>query len=714
MHTAADGPDPGAPVTASFSLSIAVEGVPLAPLTYTSPDALHRGDWVVVPLGRAERLGLVVDAAAQPRSDAKPIIAASPMAPLIEADLALLEFAARYTHHSVGQAIAAAVSPVLREPERHRERRTPKGRQQPAWVIAAAEADAEAVSSTDSTPDAEGDRLSSALPAPTADQQRALQEIRHHWPQPVHLWGITGSGKTRVYQALLAEILAQNPQAQVLVLVPEIGLTPQLARRLAEAFPYEPMAVLHSGLPEVARARATLAAMQGRARIVLGTRLATLTPMPHLAAIVMDEEHDASYKQQEGLKYHARDLALWRARQRGVPLLMGSATPSLEAWALIDEGRLARVDLHQRATGQPLPEIRLIDMRSAPAQQGVATAALAQLDATLAAGQQALVFLNRRGWAPVLGCEACGWFDGCGQCSVGRVLHRGASGQWRCACHHCGAESAPPRRCPDCGATDLQPMGRGLQQVETDLAARWPHIRSIRLDRDAMKSSKALAQALDDIRDGRVQLVFATQMVAKGHDFPGLQTVLVLNADTQLANPEFRAPEQLFSLLLQVAGRAGRHGGSAIAPTVTIQTRQPEHPIFQTLLQATPKAHERLLRSMLDERRMAGLPPHRHIAAVRISHANEARAQQMADDLCAMLRATIESRGMAGLQVLPPMRRHPERVAGKLRLQILLESDRRAPLHEALAWLGRAELWAEWTEGRRMEISMEVDPLTLT
>lgn len=692
-------------------LSVAVEGLPLAPLTYQAVDHCPAGSWVLVPLGNAVRLGLVVDTNAAPRVDAKPIASVSAMPCLVGHDLDLLQFAARYTHHSMGQALAAAISPALREPARH----TPKAGK-PAWVAAGP---TKALGKSPST-EAMAKYPAAERPKLTDPQQRALAEILLLQPQPVHLWGVTGSGKTRVYEELIASILQADGNAQVLVLVPEIGLTPQLAARLAEALPGHSMAVLHSGLPEVARARAALEAASGRARIVLGTRLATLLPIPHLSAIVMDEEHDASYKQQEGLKYHARDLALWRARQRGIPLLMGSATPSLEAWALMQEGRLARVDMHSRATGQAQPKLRLIDMRNAPAEQGIAHEALHALDATLAAGQQALVFLNRRGWAPVLGCEACGWFDGCTQCTVGRVLHKRKDGAWRCSCHHCGNSTAPPRRCPDCGASELQPMGRGLQQIEESLCTRWPNVSSLRLDRDAIRSSKALAESLEKIRRGEAQLIFATQMVAKGHDFPGLQTVLVLNADNQLANPEFRAPEQLFSLLMQVAGRAGRHAaasnpnGRTVEPSVLVQTRQPEHPIFQALLQASPSAHEKLAQTMLEERRLAGLPPHRHLAAVRIAHANEERVLQMANDLHTILCATVEGRGLQGLAVLPPMRRHPERVAGRLRMQILLESDKRGPLHEALSWLGKAELWAEWTEGRRMEVSIEVDPLTLT
>ena len=407
-------------------------------------------------------------------------------------------------------------------------------------------------------------------------------------PGTTLLHGVTGSGKTEVYLRAAALALAAGRQA--LVLVPEINLTPQLIDRFTRRFAGRRIVALHSGLTPAQRLRSWLAAQLGLADLVLGTRLAVFAPLPRLGLVVVDEEHDASYKQQEGARYSARDLAVWRGRREGVLVVLGSATPSLETWQRAEVGRYRRLALPERIGGAAWPAIRLVDMgrlpkatvglRASAPPPALAPQILAALHERIARGEQSLVFLNRRGYAPVLQCGECGWLSGCPHCSAWRVFHK----QDRTLrCHHCGLAEAVPRACPDCGNLDIAPIGRGTERLEEQLAALLPDARIARIDADSTRRKGALEATLGAVHAGEVDILVGTQMVAKGHDFRRISLVAAINPDTSLFSSDFRAPERLFALLMQAAGRAGRDAGSGSASEMWLQTWHPAHPLYQAL-----------------------------------------------------------------------------------------------------------------------------------
>lgn len=421
------------------------------------------------------------------------------------------------------------------------------------------------------------------------------------------LHGITGSGKTEIYLHVIADVLARGEQA--LVLVPEISLTPQLAARFQSAFPDTHMVLLHSGLPDGPRTAGWLAAARGEADVVLGTRLAALAPMPRLGLIVVDEEHDPSFKQQDGMRYSGRDAAVYRARLAGCPVVLGSATPSLETWLNASRGRYRLISLPERASpGARLPEVRTIDLKREPPEDGLAPSLLAAIRARLTRGEQSLIFINRRGYAPVLACEACGWFAGCARCTAKMVVHTAGH---RLRCHHCGAEDRIPLACPACGNPDLKAAGRGTQRVEETLAARFPQAKILRIDRDSARRREDLSDTLEAVRTGYGDILVGTQLLAKGHDFPGLTLVGVLNADGALLSTDYRAAERMFATLSQVAGRAGRRDRPG---EVLVQTLYPEHALFRALARHD---YAGFARAQLEEREAAGFPPYVHEAVLR-------------------------------------------------------------------------------------------------
>src|SRR5580765_4551537 len=492
--------------------------VPLAKLfDYAAPEGceLSPGDRVAVPFGARQEIGVVVEAnvASTLASERiKRVTARRDDAPRLSAEwLELMRFLSAYYQRPLGETIIASLPPRLSSV-----------RPLPKKALAAAESPA----SPRFSPRHE----------PTADQSRATQRIAESLGgfRAWLLHGVTGSGKTEVYLHLVAKVLTEGGQA--LVLVPEIGLTPQLEARFREAFPETRIALLHSGLEDVARTAAWLSAARGDTGIVLGTRLAVLAPLPKLGLIVVDEEHDSSFKQQEGVRYSGRDVAVYRARLAGCPVVLGSATPSLESWYNFRQGRYERLELAQRAApGAELPLMRPVDLREHALDEGLAPPVLAAIGERLARGEQSLVFINRRGYAPVLTCEACGWCAGCARCSARLVLHaaqqaaKNRKGSLRC--HHCGAEEAIARACPTCGNVDLKAMGRGTQRVEETLAVRFPGARIVRIDRDSARRRGELARTLDGLRRGEGDILVGTQLLAKGHDFPQLTFVAVLNAD---------------------------------------------------------------------------------------------------------------------------------------------------------------------------------------
>ncbi|WP_277187405.1 primosomal protein N' [Caballeronia sp. BR00000012568055] len=523
------------------------------------------------------------------------------------------------------------------------------------------------------------------LPVLTDEQRDAVDSIAHSRGfAPFLLHGVTGSGKTEVYLHALAALLAVKPDAQALVLVPEINLTPQFEaafRARFSALAAGSIVTMHSGLAEGERARNWLAAHTGSARIVLGTRLAILSSMPNLAAIVVDEEHDPAYKQQEGLRYSARDLAIYRAKQLGIPVVLGSATPSLESWWQAEQGRYTRLTLTRRAVADAvLPEVRLIDLeqerqRGRASVDGLSGPLIAALKSRLERGEQSLVFLNRRGYAPILSCDACGWVAGCPRCSAYAVLHKP---ERALRCHHCGWESRIPKSCPDCGNIDIAPMGRGTQRVEETLASVVPGARVLRIDADSTRR-KGSAQALfSDVHAGEVDILVGTQMIAKGHDFRRVTLVGVLNADTALFSHDFRASERLFAQLIQVSGRAGRAG---LPGEVMIQTRYPRHALYQAL---SRQDYVGFANSTLSERRDARLPPFVYQAMLRA----EGRTLEAALKFLGEAAETFASLpGADRVTVYDAVPLTIVKVFNVHRAQLLLESGSRAALQTALrAW----------------------------
>jgi len=550
---------------------------------------------------------------------------------------------------------------------------------------------------------------------------------------PFLLHGITGSGKTEVYLGAIAAALGQDARAQALWLVPEINLTPQFEMRLQRRFAHLHVVSLHSGLPAAERTAAWLAAHEGRARIVLGTRLAVFASLPHLRIVIVDEEHDASFKASDGVRYSARDLAVKRAQLAGTAVVLGSATPSLESWHLAESGRYALLRLVQRpcfapraSEGKPSlslstepglpsearsakqgPHVQTVDVRQHPPQQGISAPLRAALADALTRGQQALVFINRRGYAPVLACEACGWLSDCPNCSAHAAFHR-AEGAQRAAlrCHHCGWGRPVPRACPTCGNQDLKPVGQGTQRVQETLretlAQGWPGARIGRLDRDSARRPSAAQETLQQVHAGQIDVLVGTQMIAKGHDFQRVSVVCVLNADSQLIAADFRAPERLFALMMQVAGRAGRAGQAA---RVLVQTRFPDHPLYRALAHADYAA---FAREQLAERRAARMPPYTHHALLTATAGTLDDALQFLNECrrCGLPLAQSES-----VVLYDPVPMPLARLASELRAQLLVESVRRAPLHQFLdAWLIQVR---GLKVPRHLRWQIEVDPLAI-
>jgi primosomal protein N' (replication factor Y) (superfamily II helicase) len=640
------------------------------------------GRWVIVPWGRGRRVGLVVaigDCAAVPEDRIRPIGEPLAGAPLADsAWLALLGFAADYYHRGIGELALPAMPRLLRSVPTTKSRGgSAFDRARERWPAGAPTAPAR------------------QQPAPllNADQAAAIAALASSTGfEAWLLHGVTGSGKTEVYLRWIESVLVRDPQAQALLLVPEIALTPQLAAQVAARFPGEPVAVLHSELADGERAMHWLAAAEGRARLVIGTRLAILAPLPGLAAIVVDEEHDASYRQQEGVRYSARDLALVAASQRRIPVLLGSATPSLESWLAARRGRYRLLRLPGRIGEARLPALRVEDLRGKTLRHGLSPAAIEAIQASLSRGEQSLVFINRRGYAPVLACEACGWLSRCPNCSAWWVMHRqgeksaGAS-RYRLVCHHCGAGQGVPRACPECGNPDLKALGSGTQRIEEGLAELFAGARIGRLDRDVARRRGAARQVIEAVHAGEVDLLVGTQMLAKGHDFRRLSRVIVLDGDAGLFSADYRAPERLFATLMQVSGRAGRDARDS---EVIVQTRFPDHPLFGFLARHDFAG---FADSQLDERRQVGLPPWRYQALLRAEASNLVPAIEFLGQARDLARRLLDA-GVGGegppVMVLDPVPMAMSRLAGRERAQLLIECEARAPLHRLLQdWLAQ-------------------------
>jgi len=653
---------------------------------YLAVDGAAVGQLVIVPFGRQTLVGLIVDVVAASDTDADrlraPLALVDGIGPLSADWIALNRFAARYYHRSLGEVALPSLPASLRRASAYRIDPATGRASLPALERARTRASKAART-------ASGDGGDERAPDLNAMQAAALRTLTaavgDAAPRPVLLYGVTGSGKTEVYLRAIADVIAAG--RQVLVLVPEINLTPQLAATFDRRLPRAKVASLHSGHAEGRRLHQWALAHEGAVDVLLGTRLAVLASLPRLGLIVVDEEHDASYKQHEGLRYSARDLAIVRAQLgvdgQPIPIVLASATPSLETWAQAERGRYAKVVLPTRAVDTAtLPTIRLVPLVRAEVEHGIARPVRDAIADRIARREPVLVFHNRRGYAPVLACGACGWLSECPRCSVHAVFHKPDR---RLHCHHCGWQHPVPRACPTCGNVDLAAVGRGTQRVEESLRDLFPSARVERIDRDSTRRKGAAAAMLDAVHDGRLDILVGTQMLAKGHDFRNVTLVCVLDADSALYSQDFRASERLFSNLMQVAGRAGRGGERSAAAEVLIQTRAPEHPLFAALV---AHDYERFARDQLDERRRAGLPPFSFQAVLRA----EAKTADAALDF--LRRARAFAAPLAGdgdddaVTIYDPVPMTIARLANVERAQLLVEaSTRRALRVFAEQWL---------------------------
>ena len=636
------------------------------------------GQFALLNFGRREMVGLIVAVKAEsevPRDKLKSVIAIrTQITPVLTEWIALCQFAADYYQRPLGEVALPSIPRNCRASKATALDKALKKLTLPLKQV------------TPSLP-----------PTLNDEQQSAVHTIvRANGYAANLLYGVTGSGKTEVYLQAAAQILSRDPESQILVLVPEINLTPQLFDHLQNRFPDIFVATLHSGMAEGERTVNWLAAHVGKARIILGTRLAILASLPNLKLIIIDEEHDASYKQQEGLRYSARDLAIWRARQLDIPVVLGSATPSLESWQHANSGRYTKLMLPNRAVASAvLPTVQLIDLAKDKPQDGLTSSLITAIKMRMEKGEQSLIYLNRRGYAPVIACDACGWMSSCTRCSAFLVLHKQ---EYKLRCHHCSLEMRIPKSCPTCGNADIQPLGRGTQRVEGHLQAVFPGARIMRIDADSTRLKGSAQDAFDTVHRGEVDILIGTQMVAKGHDFKNLTLVAAINPDTALFSQDYRAGERLFSQLMQVAGRAGRAGQKegGNAGKVLIQTRYPQHPLYKSL-----KMHDypKFAKECLLERQQAGLPPFIFQALLR-AEANE-------------LQKALEFLNFAAqLEIPEPIILHSPipmslmKLANSERAQLLVESSSRpalqAFLKEWLAQLRNSKYRVKW--------SLEVDP----
>ncbi len=694
----------------------------------------------MVPFGPSERCGLLVKLSEETELPASRLRAARRLLdeqPLLdEAHLAFLEWAAAYYHHPPGEVLMSALpvrlrkgKPPLKPKPSHaflrritenevralnkraprqaevlawiREqggcirledfrRRFPSGRSAlnalctKGWVALGMEEGAPARAQT--LPHYLESEQQTAVTAVTAglDEYRAFL-----------LDGVTGSGKTEVYFHIAEQVLARG--RSVLLLVPEISLTPQLVRRVTARLAVT-VAVMHSGLSAGEREQAWQLARTGQARLVLGTRSAVFAPMPRLGLVLVDEEHDASYKQQEGFRYSARDMALVRARRAACPVVLGSATPSLESLKNAMDGRYRWLRLTRRAGGAKAPAMQILDVRNQRLAGGMSPPAMQALEQTLSRGEQAMVFLNRRGYAPVLSCYGCGWLSDCPRCDARQTLHRG---QGKLICHHCGSERPLPKVCPSCGSAELHPLGQGTEQLEEVLRRRFPDYPLVRIDRDAASRKGSLDRLLARVKQGGAGLLVGTQMLAKGHHFPDLTLVVMVDVDSGLFSADFRSAERMAQLIIQVAGRAGR---VALPGQVLLQTRFPEHPLLRSLVEEDYNA---FARQALREREMAALPPYSSQALIRAS----ARRLDTAEGFLQQVAQLAAELAKGEVLVWGPVPAPMQKRAGRHRAQLLLQAGRRPELQSLLRALVPA--LSSLPDAGRVRFSVDVDPVDL-
>jgi len=701
------------------------------------------GQRVVVPFGPRKQVGLVVaktDSSDFPLEKLKPIISAfHEETPLDAESFALLKFCADYYQYPFGQALLSSLPNRLRQTQPAVARKqfvyslTDQGKNadlnqipkrkviQHKLMLALAEQASmteaalnelsagwrKAIQGLQELGWVQSEQVLAGFETGKKDQQNspelndeqtltvnAVVEHRHVF-KPFLLHGITGSGKTEVYMQILQQVLADN-DGQALVLVPEINLTPQLEARFRSRLPHLPLVSLHSNLSDSERLQNWRLAQSGQARIIIGTRLAVFTPIPKLKIVMVDEEHDGSYKQQDSMRYHARDVAMVRAQRAMVPIVLGSATPALETWHNAKSGKYQLFSLNQRAVAKSaLPDIHCIDTTKVIMENGLSPALVNAMRQRLAKGEQSLLFINRRGYSPVLLCNACHWIAPCMRCSSRLVVHLR---QGRLRCHHCGHEQKIVRQCPSCGNADLHPTGHGTQRLEETLGQLFPQARIQRVDRDTTRNKNALTDILTAVHADEVDILVGTQMLAKGHDFPNLTLVGVIDTDSALFSPDFRASERLFAQLMQVAGRAGR---AEKAGEVLIQTTFPDHNLFNALRVQDYPAYAT---SLLQEREMTQFPPYAYLALIR-AEANEfAPVQRFLNDAGELARTLTQD-----VMIYDPLRPQMEKLKGMERGQLLLQADQRAAIQVLLRNL--VPQLREHPVAKKIRWAVDVDPL---
>lgn len=702
-----------------------------------NPDSVKPGVRVLVPFGKGLKVGVLLAVRNSSEVDAarlKQIEQILDAEPLLSAqDMRLLQWASHYYHHPLGEVLATAFPVALRqgkpavlrqessfaltrlgqEAPLEQLKRAPKqqalltlfqahdgvissaalGQHRPALkallekgLLAEQQMQVSAQKITLGTP------LSA-----NAEQQAAIEAIvagLGHFHVSL-LEGVTGSGKTEVYMQAIAAVLAKG--LQVLVLLPEITLTPQLEQRFRQRFAVS-IVTFHSKLTDTQRLNAWLGMQQGRASIMLGTRSALFTPLKKPGLIILDEEHDTSFKQQEGFRFSARDVAIARGKMLGVPVVLGSATPSLESLFNVERGRFRLLHLPSRAGNAVAPSFQLLDIRNKKMQVGLSDQLIAAMKATLEQGQQVLLFLNRRGYAPVQICHGCGWVSRCRRCDANLVIH---AADRLLRCHHCGSEQPLTRQCPACKTGELQALGMGTERIEEALAALFPEQRMVRLDKDTTQRKGSLENYLEQINRGEADIILGTQMLAKGHHFPNVTLVAILDIDSGLFSIDYRSGEKLAQMIVQVAGRAGRADKPG---KVLLQTRQPQHPLLLKLLGSGYRA---FAQAALQERRQAQLPPYGHQALFRVHATNAQAPQRFLQALCGLIAQFNAGKTLVLGPVTAPMARR----AGQFRFQLLLQSPKRQDLHHLLDKILPAI--AKLKETKSVRWTLDVDPVDL-
>lgn len=665
-------------------------------------DVLQRkpevGMIVEIPFGKGSAIGLVTKTDVTSELSSAQIKFVKRVAPLQPIDIRVMDlarFASYYYLYGLGETLLPSIPKWWR---------TPKN-----WEKFKGELKAK----TKSPPSLGNQEKVIGLDELNEEQKNALEVLIDYSPKQFktfYLNGVTGSGKTAVYLTYIQHILARDPQSQILIMLPEINLTPQLEKRIEDHLPNYEIVILHSGLSEKQRAVSWYRASTSKANIILGTRLSIMTPMPKLSAIIVDEENDSSFKQQEGLGYSARDLAVWRGKNESIPVILVSATPSAQTWSAVQEGRYQEIKLEKRIRGFQMPRLHLLPPEKSKHGLSINPSMLKAIKDNFEEGRQSLIFINRRGLAPVLTCLSCGWLSECNHCSAYMVMHRqiGRHASGALCCHHCGVVKEAPKMCPSCGDLDLQPLGRGTQKIEDQLQALIPNANVLRVDRDSARTSKKSEILLQQIHQGEAQIIVGTQMLAKGHDYQNIGLVCVLDTDARLYSYSYLASEQLFAQLVQVAGRAGRYSGEPA--NILIETRYPKDPVYQ-FLQSYDVAG--FMTHLMQSRKEADLPPFRYQALIHAEAKEKNSALRWLMNAKAFLQERFKNKK---IYIFDPVPKTMARMGGFERAQLLIEANKRMQLQEALDELDlylRENSVGRVSKLGKVRWSIERDPLLI-